>query len=89
MGDRIHPASPEFGMETAIQEVLNVVRFNDLSNIVLVGHSFAGKVASAVADMIPEKIEQVIYLDSFRPDDTTEPQGSFNPVGEFGPLLEG
>jgi pimeloyl-ACP methyl ester carboxylesterase len=87
MGDRVHLASPEFGIETAVQDVLNVVSFNDLNNIVLVGHSFAGKVAAVVADRITDKIKQVIYLDSFRPDDTTEPQGSFTP-DEFGPIPE-
>ena len=89
MGDRIHLASPDIGMETAIEDVINVIRFNDLENIVLVGHSFAGKVAAAVADKIPNKIRLVVYLDSFRPDDTMEPQGSFNPIQEFGQLDEG
>ena len=89
MGDRVHLASPNIGMKTAIEDVTNVIRFNDLENIVLVGHSFAGKVAAAVADKIPEKIRLVVYLDSFRPDDTREPQGSFNLMQEFGQLDEG
>jgi pimeloyl-ACP methyl ester carboxylesterase len=89
MGERVHLASQDIGMESAIQDVLNVINFNDLDNIVLVGHSFAGKVAAAVADRIPEKIRQVVYLDSFRPDNTTEPQGSFDPEGEFGPIPKG
>ncbi len=89
MGDRIHLARPEIGMETAIEDVLNVVKFNDLDDIVLVGHSFAGKVAAAVADRIPEKIRLTIYLDSFRPVDTREPQGSFDPTEEFGPIPKG
>ena len=89
MGERVHLASPDIGMEIAIQDVLNVVRFNDLDKIVLVGHSFAGKVAAAVADRIPEKIRQVVYLDSFRPDNTTEPQGSFDLEAEFGPIPKG
>ena len=89
MGDRVHLASPNIGMKTAIEDVTNVIRFNDLENIVLVGHSFAGKVAAAVADKIPEKIRLVVYLDSFRPDDTREPQGSFNLMQEFGQFDEG
>ena len=89
MGERVHLASPYIGMETAIQDVLNVVKYNDLSNIVLVGHSFAGKVAAAVADRIPEKVNQVVYLDSFFPVNTTEPQGSFDIEAEFGPMPEG
>ncbi len=88
MGERVHLLYPEIGMDIAIEDVLNVIRFNDLDNIVLVGHSFAGKVAAAVADRIPEKIRMVIYLDSFSPDETSEPQGSFA-ADEFGKLPEG
>ena len=85
MGERVHLASREMGMETAIQDVLNVIEFNDLDDIVLVGHSFAGKVAAAVADRVPERLRMVLYLDAFRPEKTREPQGSFDPTGEFGP----
>ena len=68
--------------------MLNVIKFNDLENIVLVGHSFAGKVAAAVSDRIPEKIRMTVYLDSFMPVDTQGPQGSFD-TQEFGPPEEG
>ncbi|MCW6171190.1 MAG: alpha/beta hydrolase [Thermoplasmatales archaeon] len=89
MGERIHLASPDIGMNTAVEDVINVIRFNDLENIVLVGHSFAGKVAAVVADKMPGKIRTVIYLDSFRPEDTKEPQGIYDPTKEFGQLDEG
>ena len=89
MGERVHLASPEIGIQTAIEDVLNVIKFNDLENIVLVGHSFAGKVAAAVSDRIPEKIKMTVYLDSFRPKDTVEPQGIFDPTEEYGPLEDG
>ena len=89
MGERVHLASPEIGMKTAIEDVINVIKFNDLENIILVGHSFAGKVAAAVVDRVPERISLVVYLDSFRPEDIRGPQGSFDPVQEFGPLNKG
>ncbi len=85
MGERVHLASKDVGMETAIQDVLNVIRYNDLDDFVLVGHSFAGKVAAAVADRAHEKVRKVIYLDAFRPERVRTPQGAFNPAGEFGP----
>ncbi len=75
-------------METAIQDVVNVIEFNDLKNIVLVGHSFAGKVAAAVADRVADRIGSVIYLDSFLPKKIRTPQGGFQP-DEFGKLAEG
>jgi thioesterase domain-containing protein len=52
MGNRVHLASRDVGIETAVQDVLNVIKYNDLDDFVLVGHSFAGKVAGAVADKV-------------------------------------
>ncbi len=89
MGERVHLASRDVGMETAIQDVLNVIKFNDLDDIVMVGHSFAGKVAAAAADRIQSKIRTIIYLDSFWPEKGDRPQGSFDPTLEFGRLPEG
>ena len=71
MGDRVHLATKDVGMEMAIQDVLNVVKYNDLDDFVLVGHSFAGKVAAAVADRAHEKVRKLIYLDAFGTDDET------------------
>jgi pimeloyl-ACP methyl ester carboxylesterase len=89
MGDRVHLASKEVGMETAVQDVLNVVKYNGIDEFVLAGHSFAGKVAAAVADRAHEKVKKVIYVDAFRPERVTTPQGGFDPAGEFGPLPPG
>jgi pimeloyl-ACP methyl ester carboxylesterase len=85
MGDRVHLASDNLGIETAIQDVLNTIRYNDLDDFVLVGHSFAGKVVAAVADRIPESVQMLLYLDALRPDKVRTPQAAFNPSGEFGP----
>jgi pimeloyl-ACP methyl ester carboxylesterase len=85
MGDRAHLLTKEVGMETAVQDVLNVVRYNELDDFVVVGHSFAGKVAAAVADRAHAKVRKAIYLDAFRPERVQTPQGSFDPSGEFGP----
>jgi len=84
MGERVHLASPNVGIETLIQDVLNVIKYNELDDLVLVGHSFAGKVAAAVADRAHDKVSKVIYLDAFRPEKVTTPQGAFNPEVEFG-----
>jgi pimeloyl-ACP methyl ester carboxylesterase len=88
-GDRVHLSSREVGVETAIQDVLNVIKYNDLEDFVLVGHSFGGKVVPAVADRIPEKVAMLLYLDAFRPaKNVRTPQGSFNP-SEYGALQPG
>ncbi len=85
MGERVHLLGPDVSMETAIRDVLNFAKYNEIDEYVLVGHSFAGKVAAAVADRAPDQVRKVIYLDAFRPERTAEPQGGFDPTQEFGP----
>jgi pimeloyl-ACP methyl ester carboxylesterase len=89
MGERVHLASKDVGMETATQDVLNVIRYNDLEDFVLVGHSFAGKVAAAVADRASDKVKLILYVDAFRPEKVRTPQGGFDPTREFGPVPRG
>jgi pimeloyl-ACP methyl ester carboxylesterase len=85
MGERVHLAAKDVGMETAIEDVLNVLKYREIDEFVLVGHSFAGKVAAAVADRVHDQVSTVIYLDAFRPEKVREPQGGFDPSAEFGP----
>ena len=68
-GERVHLANPEVGLYTHIKDVVNMILFEDLSNIVLVGHSYGGMVITGVADSLPERITQMIYLDAFVPED--------------------
>ncbi len=84
MGERVHLASKDLGLEAAIQDVVNEIAYNDLRDLVLVGHSFAGKVAAAAADRVPDRIRLVLYLDAFRPAKVRTPQGGFDP-SEFRP----
>jgi len=88
-GERVHLASKDVGMETAIQDVLNVIKYNDLNDFILVGHSFAGKVVAAVADRAPERVRMILYLDALRPEKVRTPQGGFDPTREFGSLKPG
>jgi pimeloyl-ACP methyl ester carboxylesterase len=84
MGERVHLASKNIGIETAIQDVLNVIKYNDLDDFVLAGHSFAGKVVAAAADRVPEKVRILLYLDALRPDKVRTPQAGFDSTVEFG-----
>lgn len=88
MADRVHLATPEVGVETAIRDVVNTMAYEDLEDVVLVGHSFAGKVVAAVADRVPERVRLLLYVDAFRPERVRTPQGAFNPT-EFGTLKPG
>lgn len=63
-GERAHLLNQKVGLSTFIQDVLSVIENEELNEINLVGHSFAGSVISALADRIPEKIRRLIYLDA-------------------------
>ena len=64
MGDRVHLATPETDLDTYITDVINVIEFEDLHDVVLVGHSYAGVVVTGVADRMPERIALVAFLDA-------------------------
>jgi pimeloyl-ACP methyl ester carboxylesterase len=63
-GERAHLLNKEVGLTTFIEDVLAVIENEELNEINLVGHSFAGPVISAVADRIPEKIRHLLFLDA-------------------------
>jgi pimeloyl-ACP methyl ester carboxylesterase len=69
VGERAHLANPSIDLDTHIQDVVNVLEFEDLRDIVLIGHSYGGMVATGVADRTRDRIRQVIYLDAFVPED--------------------
>src|SRR4029453_9540852 len=56
LGDPSHLATPETDLDTYLEDVVNLVEFEDLHDIVLVGHSYAGQVVTGVADRTPEPI---------------------------------
>jgi pimeloyl-ACP methyl ester carboxylesterase len=68
VGERAHLLDPKVNLETHIQDVLNLIHWEELENVVLCGHSYAGCVVSSVADRIPEKIAHLVYLDAFVPE---------------------
>ena len=49
--------------------MLNVIQYEDLRDIVLLGHSYGGMVATGIADRVPDRVAQLIYLDAFVPRD--------------------
>jgi pimeloyl-ACP methyl ester carboxylesterase len=67
LGERVHLANPSIDLETHIADVLNVIRYEDLQDIVLLGHSYGGMVATGVATRARDRIAQLIYLDAFVP----------------------
>ena len=68
MGER-HHLGPEVGLNTHIQDVVSVIEFEELNNVVLTGHSYSGIVVAGVADRIPDRIGLLVYIDAEIPED--------------------
>ncbi|MEU6645582.1 alpha/beta hydrolase family protein [Saccharomonospora sp. NPDC046836] len=69
VSDRAHLLSPSVGLSTHAQDVVALIEAHDLDDVVLVGHSYAGQVVTAVADRVPERLATRVYLDAFVGDD--------------------
>jgi pimeloyl-ACP methyl ester carboxylesterase len=68
LGERVHLASGNIGLTTHIDDVVNTIQFEELKDVVLVGHSYGGMVITGVADRIPERLRALIYMDAFLPE---------------------
>jgi pimeloyl-ACP methyl ester carboxylesterase len=64
LGERRHLARPEVDLDTHITDIINLIEYEELRDVVLVGHSYAGIVITGVADRVPERIGRLVYLDS-------------------------
>jgi pimeloyl-ACP methyl ester carboxylesterase len=69
LGERVHLAHPDVNLATHIQDIVNVIHFEDLTDVILVGYSYSGMVTTAVADRIPEHLAHLIYVDAHVPND--------------------
>ena len=64
LGERSHLLSRDISLETCAADLINTLLWEDLSEVVLVGHSFGGIAVSAAADRVPERIRHLVFLDS-------------------------
>lgn len=69
VGERSHLAAKEVNLSLHIRDICNVLKWEDLGDIVLCGHSYGGMVITGVPDAMPERIRSPVYLDAFVPQD--------------------
>jgi pimeloyl-ACP methyl ester carboxylesterase len=69
LGDRRHLASADIDLTTHIQDVVGLLDYEDLEQVILVGHSYGGMVIAGVAQQAPERLQHLVYLDAFVPAD--------------------
>ena len=91
-GEKVHLATKEVNLKTHFNDIINTILFEELYNVILVGHSYGGMVISGVAERIPERIKRLIYVDAFVPEDMESvrdlkenPLGSLNEMGYIVP----
>lgn len=65
LSDRAHLVSPAVGLDTHIDDVVGHLEGYDLTDVILVGHSYAGQVITGIADRVPERIRRRVHLDGF------------------------
>jgi pimeloyl-ACP methyl ester carboxylesterase len=69
VGERSHLLWPHINLETHIEDVVNLIRWEEVSDVVLCGHSYGGCVITGVADRLPNRIGATVYLDALTPED--------------------
>ena len=69
LGERVHLGGPDVGLSTHIEDIVKVLEFEDLDEIVLVGHSYGGMVIAGVAERVPQRIAKLVFFDAIVPED--------------------
>ena len=69
LGERSHLSGMAINLDTHIADVANTILWEDLADVILVGHSYGGMVITAVADQLAGRIARLVYLDALVPED--------------------
>jgi pimeloyl-ACP methyl ester carboxylesterase len=69
LGERSHLLNDKVNLATHITDIVNVIKWEGLSDIVLVGHSYGGVIISGVAEQVRDAIGSIVFLDAFVPED--------------------
>src|SRR3546814_2902984 len=64
LSERSQLLSREITIDTFVQDLVNMLEWEDLHDVILVGHSFAGVAITGAADRVPGRIRHLVYLDS-------------------------
>jgi pimeloyl-ACP methyl ester carboxylesterase len=69
LGERSHLLRRDVGLDTHVQDIVNVLEFEDLHEVILVGHSYGGLVVTGVGERVPHRVGHVVYVDAWFPID--------------------
>jgi pimeloyl-ACP methyl ester carboxylesterase len=82
LGERSHLLSPEIDLDLHIRDVVAVLHYEDLRDVILVGHSYGGMVVTGVADRAADRVGRLVYLDA------ANPVNGQSLVDVAGPIIE-
>ena len=82
LADRSHLLDPGIDLDTHITDVVNLLRYEDLSEVILVGHSYGGMVITGIADRAADRVGRLVYLDA------ANPRNGQSLVDVAGPVIE-
>jgi pimeloyl-ACP methyl ester carboxylesterase len=68
LGERSHLLTPAVDLRLHVQDIVGLLEYENLSSVVLVGHSYGGMVISGVAERMPGRLSHLVYLDAFLPE---------------------
>ena len=74
LGERSHLIGGKIDLATHVTDIVNVIKWENLSDVVLVGHSYGGVVISGVAEQMREAIGSIVFLDAFLPESGGQPR---------------
>jgi pimeloyl-ACP methyl ester carboxylesterase len=67
LGERSHLLSRSINLSTHIADITNLIRWEEIQKLILVGHSYGGMVVTGVADAMTDRVSALVYLDAFLP----------------------
>ena len=82
LGERSNLLSPRIDLDLHIRDVVAVLHYEDLHDVILVGHSYGGMVITGVADRAADRIGRIVYLDA------ANPENGQSLVDVAGPMIE-
>lgn len=92
LGERSHLRSSSINVDTHVLDIANLITWEELDRVILVGHSYGGAIVSGVCDRMKERIAHAVYLDAIVPrnGETILPGGTAQAARErFGELKDG
>jgi pimeloyl-ACP methyl ester carboxylesterase len=82
LGERSHLVSPDVDLDLHIRDICAVLQYEDLHDVILVGHSYGGMVITGVADRSADRVGRIVYLDA------ATPVNDQSLVDVAGPIIE-